>query len=693
MKRLLLTIFISFTFTATMTGAKNQADTLVMSRMYGFLKSHQHELEGFTTNVYAKHLYQVNKRNIGLLAIPTMYSISHGERTFVSEEYSRFTFNGIGKYENKRQVYCTTIPHNSRTMSVLFKYLTPKFYNVTIYDDQILSPFCKENRIYYQYRTVPLANHKVRLYFRPRIVRNTQLVRGKAIINEYTGRIEQVEMEGEFDMIKFETLIMMGENGARALLPKICQTNISFKFGGNDVSSRFEGIFDCPITLPDSVNVKGDRLLMDSIRPISLADDELQVYEDFDRRHELIVDEEPEPEPDTLEVTQTWIKEEEQPQEPTTRHHNYLKEIGWDLIGDKVINGFRSKSDKYNLKLSPIIDPQYISYSQSKGLSYRMKLGAQYRFSENTWLNFNPYVGYNFKFQEFYYKAPFTLQYNHKYDAGLSLVFGNEHRIGSSVILNEIIQEQGDLPGLENLNLDLFDDNYIRFNHHIQPKDWLRIETGLVYHSRTALNSSAMRSFGKETSYYSLAPALTFKVHPWKKAPILTLDYERGIKVNSKYINYERWEADASLMHKLCRTQLLNIRLGGGLYTTKDNDFFMDFSNFRDSNIPGGWEDEWAGNFQLLDSRLYNESTYYIRGNVSFETPLMIGFLTPIVGHYVERERLYINTLNIEHTRLYSEVGYGFSCRYFSLGVFSSFLNMDYQDTGCKFTFELFGRW
>ena len=118
MKRLLLTIFISLTISTTVTSA-NQVDTLVMSRLFNFMHQYEEDLDGFTTNVYAKHLFQVNKRNIGLLAIPSMYSISHGERTFVCEEYSRFTFKGIGEYENKRQVYCTTIPlHNIITCEI-----------------------------------------------------------------------------------------------------------------------------------------------------------------------------------------------------------------------------------------------------------------------------------------------------------------------------------------------------------------------------------------------------------------------------------------------------------------------------------------------------------------------------------------------------------------------------------------------
>ena len=72
-----------------------------MNRMYSFLNNNVDKLEGFSTNVYAKHLYQVHKRNATLMAVPSMYNISHGERSFVCEEYNRFTFHSIEHYENK----------------------------------------------------------------------------------------------------------------------------------------------------------------------------------------------------------------------------------------------------------------------------------------------------------------------------------------------------------------------------------------------------------------------------------------------------------------------------------------------------------------------------------------------------------------------------------------------------------------
>ena len=693
MKRLLLTILFNLTLLSI---AGEEADSLVMDRLFDYKAKYTHDIKGFKSNVYIKHLYQIHKRNIGIWAIPSMYTIAHGQRSFVSEVYSRFTFNDIDDYENKEQVYYTTIPRNSRTMTVLQDYLMPNLYDVTLYKDHVLSPFCRENRIYYRYQTVPLANHQVRLYFRPRVVRNTQLVRGKAILDERTGRIEQVEMEGEYDMISFQTLTMMGDDGAHSLLPKICQTSVSFKFGGNHVTSQYEAVFDCPITLPDSVHVKGDRDYIDSIRPISLSKEELKVYEDYDREHGLMIEpEEPEEEKDTLVATMAWVKEDEEEVEEKEkeRRRNYLKEIGWDLIGENLLQSHSARSDKYYVKHTPIIDPQYISYSKSKGLSYKMKFAAEYRFTDNSRISTNPFVGFNFKFRQFYYSLPIRWLYNAKKDGSLQLVFGRDNRIGSSVILDEIKREYGDSIDQAHEDLDLFDDHFLRLFHHISPLNWLSVETGVVFHQRKAVNATDMAHFGKATRYYSLAPSVSVRLNPWENAPVFTINYERGLKLGNTYVNYERWEADASIKHRLSRTRLLNGRLGGGIYTAKSNDMFMDFANFRDNNLSDGWEDDWSGEFQLLNSRLYNESKYYIRGNVSYESPLVGGYLVPLLGRYVERERFYLSTLSIDKTRLYSELGYSFTCRFFSMGVFSSFLNTKYQDFGCKFTFELFRRW
>jgi len=681
MKRTTTVLLMIMTMLAA-TKADGRLDTLVLRNVFDYQKKYAVGVEGFQSNVYVKHVYETHKRNATLWAIPSMYAIAKGQRTFVSEQYSRYTFRDVGDYDNRRQVYFTTIPRHRRTMPVLLEFLTPNLYDATIYGDHILSPFNRENRVFYRYRVVNLSGGMARLYFRPRFVKNTQLVSGQALVSIITGRIAEVELNGEFDMIRFQTRSMQGRQGSRALLPRLNETDVEFRFMGNHITSHFEAVFDCPITLPDTVSVKGDRALIDSVRPISLSDREQAIYDAYDSIHR--------PQPiDSAALVQALTDT----LPPTPRRHDYLKEIGWDLIGENLIHSLRAETENGYVKLSPIINPQYLSYSHRKGLSYKLKLGAQYRFNEQLSLRFNPTVGYNFKLHKLYFTAPLRFDFDPAHDGHADIVWGNGNRIGNSSVVDEIIAEQGSDTELEGKDLDMFDDLHLRVSGSYQPLKWLNVETGLVFHKRQSANADAMRQYGKPTEYRSLAPMLSVKLRPWAKAPLLSIDYERGLKGEHIDLAYERWEADVSMKHRMHRMQTLNLRVGGGVYTRKDHNYFMDFSNFRDENLPEGWDDDWTGNFQLLSSRLYNTSMYYVRGNISYESPLLLASLVPLVGRYVERERAYASSLLIADHSPYTELGYGFTCRFFSIGFFASFFNLQYQEMGAKFTFELFRRW
>lgn len=685
-----LIIAIIATLLSTSASGENP-DSLVLARLFGFRQSITMQEDSFSTNVYMKHLYQTHKRNATLWAVPSMYTIAKGRRAFVSEQYSRLTFNNDDSFDFKRQVYYTTIPRNRRTMPVLLKFTRPDIYAVTMHSDHLLSPFNRENKVYYRYRTTMMGDSTARLEFRPRFVSNTQLVKGHAMIDVTTGRVISLQMDGEFDMISFRTTATMGESGIRALIPHHSEINVEFKFMGNHISSHVEMQLDCPITLPDTVDVKGDRQLIDSLRPLPLSDEERFIYASYDHANKK--NQTPAAEDTTTTQDTAMMQPADSTMTKEKRHHNYLKDIGWDIIGANLLHSLRAETENGYVKLSPIINPQYISYSHRKGLSYRIKLGARYSFTPEVVLYLNPRLGYNFKLREFYWNVPVVLKYSSKLDAHVDFEWGNDNRIGSSDVLNEIREEYGDLPELEKKGLDIFDHQFLRARHSIMPTRWLGIETGIVYHRRHAINAQDMAHFGKPTEYLSLAPSLGLKIRPWPKAPLLSIDYERGLPIHKANMTYERWEADMSAKVRLKRMQTLNLRIGGGLYTHRGNNYFMDYSNFRDENLPEGWDDDWSGNFQLLSSQLYNASDYYVRGNISYESPLLGASLVPVLGRYVERERVYLSSLIIADSRLYSELGYSFTTRLASVAFFASFMNTHYREMGCKFTFELFRRW
>ena len=245
-----------------------------------------------------------------------------------------------------------------------------------------------------------------------------------------------------------------------------------------------------------------------------------------------------------------------------------------------------------------------------------------------------------------------------------------------------------------NFNVPEFEDESYRLVNNVVAFDWLEITNGIVMHRRRSTNRELMSQLDMPGEYRSFAPTLTLHFTPWRNGPVLTANYEHSfLNVFKSNLKYDRWEFDASQKIQLSSLRLLNWRAGTGFYTNRSTNYFVDYVNFHENNLPTGWADEWTGQFQLLNSKWYNESDYYLRGHLSFESPLLALGWTPLIGHFVETEMIYASVLNIQHTHLYSEVGYGFTNRYFSTGIFASFLNHKFQNFGCKFTIELFSRW
>jgi hypothetical protein len=654
-----------------------KSKSAILSRMFAFQEKYNPEVKGHSMQVYTKYYYQTYKRNVGLWLIPSMYTIAKGERKFISEQYDKYTITGNNEYETRRQVYYTTIPHNRSTMSVLDNFSLPNLYSPTLYGKHILSPICKENRFFYKYKVTMRGSGQARIDFRPRAGNNIQLVSGTAIVVTATGRILDIVIKGEHDMVNFSTTFRQGSNGKSESIPTkpmYCKTDIDFKFLGNHIASSFTSVFNCPTLLPDTVDVTGDRAMIEKLRPIKLSKEEKAIYAQYD----------------SLQTARNDTTRQDSTSK--TSMLQSLKEFG-DGVGSQLLSSHSATNERYHIKLSPIIEPQYISYSHSRGLSYKMKFTAEYYFNNNAGLYFTPTLGYNFKIKKFYSYMPLRYIYNKEKNNYLELSMDIGNRTGNSSVLDELKDEMGELPELEEIHLDDFDDyNYKLFNN-TQLTHWLRMELGLVYHRRVAVEREMMRFYNKPDVYRSLAPSVGVHIMPWKNGPMLSVNYERTLHPKNFDINYERWESSASIIIHLPSTKLLNLQVGGGLYTKRASNYFMDFSNFCVDNLPGGWDDDWSGDFQLLDSRIYNMSHYYVSSNISYDSPLLMTSFIPIVGKYVERERFYWSGLLIEYNRPYHEMGYGFTTPFFSFGLFAAFHNLDFLRFGTKFTFELFHRW
>ena len=653
-------------FVPSICYARNRtADSLLINRMWNYYENYKSAVSSTETNMYMVYHFSAKRRNVLLYLIPTMYSIARGDKDYVGESYSKLSYHNANDFNIHRQVISGTIPHHRSVMPVLFDLITPNLYGVQLYRDRILSPFHRTNRFFYKYSVSQVGNYAV-IHFRPRSS-NTQLIKGEVNVDIATGRILSLNYKGEFDMINFKIDAIMDRHNPFSPLPDQCTTEASFKFMGNNIKSTITAFYHCPHNLPDSIDNVEDPVLMERLRPIPLGAEEKSIYEARQRQEE----------------------EKQESGDTIQRSNSRLTDAAWDFIGDNLINSKHAQTENISLNVSPLFNPLYMGYSKSKGLSYKLDLGARYAWNTHRYLTLNPRFGYNFKGQQFYYTIPLRMTYNPKRNGFAEFSWGNGNHT-SHAALGEAFQEvMGDTIGMPD-----FKDEYFQLVNNVEAFDWLELTTGLIYHRRQSSDRSLMKQAGLADEFHSFAPSLTVRLTPWQKGPTLTANYERGLKnVLRSSLAYERWEFDAVYKHQAKSVRILNLRLGTGFYTQRSTDYFVDYTNFRDNNLPTGWEDDWTGQFQLLDSRWYNESQYYLRSHVSYDSPLIALSWLPYIGRIIETERFYLSALSIEHTRPYFELGYGFKTRYLSTGFFASFLNTQFQSFGCKFTIELFRRW
>ena len=655
-----------FFFMPSIILSKTKKDTLVLELLFKYKDIHAKDVNGITENIYLRYSFQTKRRNPTLFLIPTMYTIAKGQREYIGETYGKITFNETGRYDIKRQIVSGSLPNYRKTMPILLNYIIPDLYNVCLFDEHILSPFNKTNRRFYRYRIKEMSHYEDYVSFRPRI-QNTQLIRGSAVVDRRTGRIKKVNIRGEYDLLKFEINTDMGDGITNnPSLPVSSSTKSTFKFLGNNIIANFSvKIGSLTGGLPDSISNVSDIAVMDSIRPYPLNEFEKYIYQ---------INKASRTRRDTLKKSQT--------------RNNKIKEIAWDIIGDHMLNSMGAETSRASIRFSPLLNPLYLSYSHSRGLSYKIKMGARYSFSEKQNIIFTPYLGYNFKIKKLYFDTPLRFTYNTDKNAWVELAWRN------SSVLDIIKNENSDSIDFSALNLDYFDDEMLQIRHNISIGRMFNLTIGSIFHERTAVSKREFQLLGKPFVYRSFAPQLTVSFHPYPSGPVFTANYERSLKgILKSNIEYERWELDTSFKKKLKGLRGYNIRVGGGFYTNKSSNYFVDFSNFQENYLPNGWDDDWTGNFQLLNSQWYNASKYYIRANTSYESPLLLVTRLPLIGKYIETERIYVSALQIEHIKPYFEIGYGITNRYFSIGLFCSIINGSFNEFGSKFTFELFRKW
>lgn len=633
-----------------------------------------------SSNEYLKYRIHIIKRNFSLIGIPTLYYlVRDGKRDYLGETYSRVKYTGKDIAERYTNIRVSTVYNNHAILDILTDFLTPDIYDVNVFKDFILSPVVRQNMRFYSYESMPWGDG-TRFFIHPK-VKNTQLVWGYIDVDNKTGKINNYVLEGRYNMVHFVLSASMGTDEWHSLLPSHCKINADMHITGNHIVAEYSKYFNLQETLPDSIHNSMDVKRIETLRPEPLSTQEqyiLNQYETDNQINEVVVLSNPQ----------------------KAQRRKKIKHILWDIIGDKALNSIHAdlgNEKQGHLKIGPIFNPLYFGYTRGKGIIYKFDTKGNYSFTKNSSINFRTKMGYSFKQKHLYYKIPINYIFNSRRNGYIHFEFGNGNRITNSKVLDEIKNERNDSINWDNMHLDYFKDMKLQLSVNYDVlKDMLGVQGGVTMHRRTGVNRDGLKAAGKPDRYNSSAPFVQLQFRPFgDKGAIYTAEYERSIKgLLNTDVSYERMEFDFQYIHKMECSRNLQMRCGTGFYTNRSHgDYFLDYHNFQENYIPNGWNDEWTGEFEMLNSNWYNASKYYFRANLTFESPLLILSFCPIIGNVIEKERIYASTLAVHNLWPYTEIGYGFVNKFFSMGLFCGIAPHNFEGIGMKFGFELFNNW
>lgn len=697
---------------------KPAVEWLILKKIFQYSPFYARAVDEYKAELYLKGRIKVHKSNKLIRHIPSMFRLEKGVDDYMLESVSEMHFVAPDVYNRKVKAMSTTFPRENGQIVDLTDFLNMNIYSSSIMTDKLLSPLDQKSSRYYHYLLDTVADirgrHQYKILVIPKF-EGTQLVNGYIWVDGMDWTIHETYMEGKFDVITFKLHTIMGDSGDEEFLPVRLNLNVEFKFMGNHLEmdagawmkynsvvftkdgkrkksnkKHFHDLTEVYQLTCDTTKLITDKEKFEKLRPFPLTDEEDSLYNAWAVRKA------------DKEIEKTFNKKKKSTE-------------FWGQVGDALVTNYNVNiSGIGNVRCSPLINPVMLSYSHSKGVSYKQKFKYNRLFPNGRMLKITPQIGYNFTHKDLYLKGSVSFLYWPEKQGSFDVDAGNGNRIYSSVVLDKLKAMPDSLFDFEDMDLDYFKDIYMNAFHVVEPVNGLKIKTGVSMHWRYLVNSKRkelMDIFDKiermkiRSEYNSFSPRIRIewtpgmyyymngrrKMNVKSKMPTFILDYERGLKgVFGSADAHERWEFDVQQQIKLNQIRTFAYRVGGGLFTRMDNMYFVDFVNFRRSNIPEGWNDEIGGTFQLLDGRWYNSSRQYWRGHMTYESPFIL--LRPLnkwLG-MIQHERLYAGILFMPHLNPYVELGYGIETHVFDAGVFISSINGKYDTVGFKFTFELF---
>lgn len=683
-----------------------ETDTL-LARVFSYTARTGLHIEGFSSEVYARHRLRTRRRGVIMRYLPGMFRLEHGENEYLGESLSHYRFRPPGGLDRKTVAAYSTMPYISAGEDLWTGRYTLSIYEPNLFTDRILSPLNRLNRKYYRYQAgadyVISGRRYVTVVVTPAI-HNTQLVKGFFDVDAASGAVRLFSFDFMYDWALLRASGEMGEEGRATLLPRRIHIGSRTRLLGNRVDETFEATaryrFDSPgggdsarsrYDLTEQCRLRTDRsqairerAAFDSLRPYPLLPAEAAIYQHHDSLHSARTD-------TARAKRRLWL---------SPKAEDFLFDSHDFYLGRQTA-----------LRLPPLLTPAMVQWSDSRGVSLQTRFTLSYRFFDRFGLNFRPRVGYSFKQRQVYWQSPLILSIMPWLDGRVSVEAGGGDRMYNSAQADEVLKHfvgsanyDSIVNAFNRYDFDYYRDTHIKAELSLQPVVGLRLSAGIRYHYRRLIGwNEAADKGGLFRSLFSIAPRVHIDYTPGlyfyrdgkrpvplhSSWPTFMIDYERGLGESGRSTHYERFETDIRYRLPLHALRSFYFRLGAGFYTRRGRNCFLDYDFFRQSYLPETWDDEMAGRFQLLDTHWYNESRYYVRSTASYESPMLLFSRLKFLTRVVQKERLYANLLTVRRLGCYSEWGYGVATPLIDVAAFVAIAGQGQTGFGAKVVLSL----
>lgn len=686
-----------------------------MRRVFDLSPAFSSEVGDYRATLYVRSVMDVRRKNFMLRYLPSMFKLVRGERKYIHESVNELHYTSPNIYDQRRISESGTAKAFYAIDGRLPEYFHLNIYSTYMLEGQLLSPLTPMAKKYYRYKVDSVETRDGERLFHMQFIprySSSLLVKGQMVLGEATMTVRSMKMDIYSEFFRCIVSLKMGDGQAPdRLLANRVEIDGTFRFFGNKVNGHYLALLRYEQVSPprpaakknpydlsssytlrtDTTHISCDEECFGQLRPEPLTSEEKDIYRQHCARRDS-------------------LSHESQDNPRAER---------WNKVGDVLAESQTFHLNEVNsLKMSPLLNPFMLGYSPSRGISYSLKLRYQAFFSRDRMLRITPRLGYNFKQKNFYWNVQGTYEYRPEKHAAITLEVGNGNRSYSSAYLDYLKAIPDSVFDFDKVSLPYYNDLYMKLKHRWEIVNGLMLDIKLDMHRRVneSRHTSPVPDNPSEPDlsdalvtdrYNSFAPGMRItwtpgqyfyrngrrKVNLHSRYPTLSMDFEHTVNGLFPHSGkYGRLELELQHSLPLDPIRTLFYRLGWGIYSRGKGTYFIDYVNFRRSNLPTGWNDDIGGVFQLLDSRWYNSSRQYASANFTYELPFLLFPYFGRASRHVFSERIYLGGLIVPHLRPYIEIGYGVGTRLFDIGLFASFSNWDYSKVGAKFTFELFDR-